>query len=73
MKGQFSESGITQFVNKVVAGRGISTFDGQELPALVETAAWDGSDFVPEVIEEEFDLSDLDDVDLEDDNVKDEF
>ena len=29
---------------------------GDGFPAIGETEAWDGSDFVPEVFEEEFDL-----------------
>lgn len=37
------------------------------MPAIADTQLWDGEDFVPEAVEEEFDLSDLDDVDLDDD------
>jgi hypothetical protein len=35
--------------------------------AVSDAPVWDGEEFVPEVIEEEFDLSDLDDVDLDED------
>ena len=59
MRGQFSEKGINEFVGKLVVGKGTIKMDSDELPAFLDGDAWDGSDYVPEVFEEEFDLSDL--------------
>jgi len=74
MRGQFSEKGINEFVGKLVVGKGTVKMDSETLPAFVDGSAWDGSDYVPEVFEEEFDLSDLmdDDEGVEGD-AKDEF
>lgn len=74
MTGQFSEKGINEFVGKLVVGKGTVKMDSETLPAFVDGSAWDGSDYVPEVFEEEFDLSDLmdDDEGVEGD-AKDEF
>lgn len=33
---------------------------------ITDITAWDGEDFIPVAIEEEFDLSDLDDIDVDD-------
>jgi hypothetical protein len=43
------------------------TGGGDLSDAVSDAPVWDGEEFVPEVIEEEFDLSDLDDVDLDED------
>lgn len=71
MRGTFSESGISSFVNKLQAGRQ-STVSVDALPDIATAEAWDGSDYVPEVFEEEFDLSDLMDDDEDDEVPKDE-
>eukprot|EP00035_Acanthoeca_spectabilis_P024556 m.454365 g.454365 ORF g.454365 m.454365 type:complete len:433 (+) comp20653_c0_seq1:190-1488(+) len=71
MRGQFSGKGVAEFVNKLVAGRQPTVSLSTNL-TIVDAPAWDGGEFVPEVIEEEFDLSDLDDVDLDDEPTKDE-
>jgi protein disulfide-isomerase A6 len=71
MRGTFSEDGISSFVNKLQAGRQ-STVSLDALPTIATAEAWDGSDYVPEVFEEEFDLSDLMDDDEDDEAPKDE-
>jgi len=65
MRGQFSDKGVSEFVNKLVAGRQPTLSLSSKL-TLTDVTAWDGEDFVPEIVEEEFDLSELDDVDLDD-------
>eukprot|EP00041_Stephanoeca_diplocostata_P019361 m.416861 g.416861 ORF g.416861 m.416861 type:complete len:437 (+) comp21284_c0_seq1:56-1366(+) len=69
MRGQFSDRGLGEFVNKLVAGRQ-PTSGITEMPAITDTQPWNGEDFVPAEIEEEFDLSDLDDVDLDEEPAK---
>jgi len=73
MKGQFSPTGLKEFVNRLIAGRGTLALNKDALPALVKTDGWDGEDFDGGAFEEEFDLSDLDDIDMDDDeSAKDE-
>merc|ERR1719272_17874 len=73
MRGQFSAKGINEFVGKLVVGKGTVKMESDSLPAFVDGEAWDGADYVPEVFEEEFDLSDLmDDEEEEDGEAKDE-
>jgi protein disulfide-isomerase A6 len=67
LKGQFSASGLSEFINKLVAGRGTVPVNGDKLPSLVVTESWDGNDFVPDAYEEEFDLADLMDDDDDED------
>merc|ERR1712224_874180 len=50
MVAAFSVNGISSFVNKLVAGRGGHSDVQGELPAIQVTEAWDGKDFVPEVV-----------------------
>lgn len=62
---------MVAFRTQLVAGRQPTVSLSTNL-TIVDAPAWDGGEFVPEVIEEEFDLSDLDDVDLDDEPTKDE-
>lgn len=67
MVGSFSVDGISTFVNRVVAGKGgLKKLAHGRLPEITETATWDGGDYIPGTVEEEFDLSELMDDDDDD-------
>lgn len=59
LRGAFSKSGITEFLQAVTVGRGgTSSIRGSELPNISTVEAWDGKDgALPE--EEDYDLSDV--------------
>jgi protein disulfide-isomerase A6 len=69
LRGSFGETGIHEFLRALANGRGSTApIKNAQLPAAVATDPWDGKDGeLP--VEEDWDLSD---VDLDDDESKDE-
>ena len=66
LRGAFTKTSIKDFVNHLVAGRTPTSTLSGGIPDVVTVTKWDGKDGNPaEAYEEEFDLSELDDIDLD--------
>eukprot|EP01147_Barroeca_monosierra_P001326 gene1326-13_t len=67
LRGAYTEDSIKEFVNGLVVGRQpTAPVIGGEIPDIETVDPWDGSDAPERPVEEEIDLSELDDVELDD-------
>eukprot|EP00049_Salpingoeca_infusionum_P017723 m.354122 g.354122 ORF g.354122 m.354122 type:complete len:443 (+) comp16922_c0_seq1:176-1504(+) len=67
LRAAYTQESIVDFVSHLVAGRTTTVgIRGGELPAAETVTAWDGSDGPEEYLEDEIDLSELDDIELDD-------
>eukprot|EP00055_Hartaetosiga_balthica_P005297 m.15350 g.15350 ORF g.15350 m.15350 type:complete len:454 (-) comp4461_c0_seq1:22-1383(-) len=66
LRGAYTKKSIQDFVDNLMAGRiPTGSISGGELPSGATITPWDGSDAPEFEYEEEFDLSDLDDVEMD--------